>query len=334
MTISSAWFNTSAAAALVAFNVASAAPSRPEATLPMPPSALREPQADPGPAKREDISGLMYRLLKPVIEPGERTTLEIELPLNLLEKAGWNEESGPPSLNDDLLTQAKSFQVLDTTYRHASESLIWGYELTAHKTGTIHLPPVEIRVGSQTFSTESLDLKIVTTRPEGDNKIREEFGALEMPSRWLYWLLWLSLLPLSYGLRTWLEKKLPKWLDRFKPKPVVVAPPPPEDPIEWLKRELNRLKAELSRETRETFADDLTDVLREYFARKHGLPVRAWTTREFSRHFGAEPTGSAVVPVFSSCDEVKFIGKKTNLAERFTSALIDTEKALLNVVSG
>lgn len=335
MITSSGWFNISAATALVAFNLATAAPSRPEEKLPMPPSALREPAAkDPGPPKKEDPSGLKYRLLKPTIEPGERTTLEIELPLELLEKAGWNEESGPPLVNDDLLTQAKSFQVLDTTYRHTKESLVWGYELTTHRVGSLTLPPVEIRVGSQTFSTESVELTIATTRAQSDNKIRDEFGPLEMPSRWLYWLMWLSCLPIAYALRRWLEKRLPKWLARFKPKPVVIPPPPPEDPIEFLKRELARLKTELQVNPQETFADDLSAVLREYYSRKHSLPVRAWTTREFSRRFRGEPAADAIVPVLGSCDEVKFIGRKQNLPERFNAALNDTEKALLNVVSG
>lgn len=331
MIISNGWYSISAAAALLAFSV-SAAPSPQEATPPRPSSALRAPATPDAQGSREldaDPSGLKYRLVKPIIQPGERTTLEIELGIEVLESAGWNEESGPPTVNDDFLTQAKAFQILDTTYRRTKTSLIWGYELTAHTTGTVTLPPVEIRVGSQTFSTEATELRIATTRAEADSQIREEFGALDPPSHLWYWLLWLSLLPAAYGLRLWLEPRVRKWLARFKPKPVQIAPPPEEDPIEWLKRELLRLKVELHQGAGESFADELTAVLREYFARKHNAPVRAWTTKEFSRKFAAEPTATALVPVFASCDEVKFTGRKANLTGRFSTALIETERVLL-----
>ncbi len=331
MIISNGWYSISAAAALLAFNV-SAAPSPQEATPSRPPSALR---STPAPENTDDRSpdsdpgGLQFRLVKPIIQPGERTTLEIEMPLATLEAAGWNDESGPPTVNDDFLTQSKAFQILDTTYRRTNHSLIWGYELTAHSTGAVTLPPVEIRVGSQTFSTEATLLKIATTRAEGDTKIRDEFGPLDPPSKLWYWLMWLSLLPLAYYAGLWIEKRLPKWLSRFKPKPIAVVAPTEEDPIEWLKRELLRLKVELSQGATEAFADELTAVLREYFARKHKAPVRAWTTKEFTHRFAAEPTATALVPVFTSCDEIKFTGRKANLADRFATAFNETERVLL-----
>ena len=96
--------------------------------------------------------------------------------------------------------------------------------------------------------------------------------------------------------------------------------------LEWLKRELIRLKVVLAESPGEGFADDLTGVLREYFTRKHAAPVRAWTTREFTQHFSDEPTAKALVPVFHSCDEVKFTDQKVGLAQRFSTALTDTER--------
>lgn len=328
MIISNALYNISAAAALLAFSV-SAAPSPQEAKPSRPPSALRAPAES---AKRDldaEGTGLKYRVVKPTIQPGERTTLEIEIKTQTLEQAGWDEESGPPTVNDDFLTQSKAFQVLDTTYRRTKDSLIWGYELTSHRTGVVTLPPVEIRMGSQTFSTEATELRIASTRPESDSLIREEFGPLDPPSRLWYWLMWLSLLPAAWGLRIWIERRLALWRARFKPKEIVVEAPPEEDPLEWLKRELIRLKGELHQGAEEAFADELTAVLREYFARKHKAPVRAWTTKEFSRKFAAEPSATALVPVFDSCDEVKFTGHKTNLADRFNTAMNETERVLL-----
>jgi len=44
-------------------------------------------------------------------------------------------------VNDDFLTQSKTFQILDTTYRRTKEGLVWGYELTAHRTGVVKLLP-------------------------------------------------------------------------------------------------------------------------------------------------------------------------------------------------
>lgn len=291
----------------------------------MPPSALRT-IAPPERSTAAEPTALRFRLVRESIQPGERTTLEIELPLPLLEAAGWKEENGPPAVNDDLITQSKSFQVLDTTYRRTKQSLIWGYDLTSHRTGKTTIPPVEIRVGSQTFSTEALELQITTTRAENDNKLREEFGPLDLPSRWWYWLFWMSLLPIAYWVRLWLDKRLPKWLARFKARLPEPTPEPAEDPLVWLRRELARLKAELAHSPGEGFADDLTAVLREYFTRKHAAPVRAWTTREFTRHFSDEPTAKALVPVFYSCDEVKFTPRKMGLTERFSSAMDDTER--------
>jgi hypothetical protein len=332
MIISSGWYSISAAAALLAFS-ASAAPSMTRGGRPpLPPSALIDSVRGPAMGEDRDFtdpSGLQYRLVPPVIEPGERTTLEIELPVNLLEAAGWNEESGPPAVNDDLLTQAKSFQILDTTYRRTKTSLVWGYDITSHRTGSVTVPPLEIKVGSLTLSSEAMELRIVTSRPEGDTKIREEFGPLDYPSRWWYWLLWLSWLPAAYYLRQWLERKLPGWIRRFKPVPPPLPPAPQEDPLVWLRRELERLRAELVNGAHEGFADELSSVLREYFVRKLAQPARSWTTREISLRLSSEPTAAGFLPVFRSCDEVKFARKKSDLADRFNKALEQTEKTIL-----
>jgi len=112
----------------------------------------------------------------------------------------------------------KTFQILDTTYRRTKEGLVWGYELTAHRTGVVKLPPVEIRVGSQTF----FDGSDRAEDCDDPSRERHEYpGRVRSPgttSRLWYWLLWLSLLPTAYGLSRLLDRRLKQWLARFKAK--------------------------------------------------------------------------------------------------------------------
>ena len=96
-----------------------------------------------------------FNLSAQVIAPGERVIFTIKLPEKDLIKAppkNPNEESDPPVLRDELLSQNSAIHILDQDVKKEDGTYVWRYELTVYEEGKIKIPPVQIAMGPQTFS--------------------------------------------------------------------------------------------------------------------------------------------------------------------------------------
>ncbi len=268
-----------------------------------------------------------YRLDPPTIQPGQRATLEVRLPLSLLGEKDWNDdEAETPQLRDDLLVDAKSLLLLGREVKREGDAFVWRYEVSAYLPGKYTVPPVEVRMGPQSFSTEAMSFEVKSTRADQDVDIREEFGPLSHRWRWEVWLLRFAVLAGVFFLFRWLKKFLPK----RKPHvvPTYVDTTPAEAPEAWLRRRLHEIRVRGSGAAAQSL-DELTDSVREYFARKARVPARAWTTRELGDKL-ADTRVPAIRKIFERCDAYKFSGNTSiPLDHLLESALDETERVIL-----
>jgi hypothetical protein len=271
--------------------------------------------------------GLTFRLTPDVVQPGERAVLEIRLPVS----SGALAEERPPVAQDDLLTQASQFQVLEKDQRLENNTWIWTFAITSYKVGQWNVPPIAIEDGPSRYSTESQTLKVASLRQEGDEQIREEFGPEPIPWQWRRWLvrIGLGLLVLIVAVAMyWGYRRIPK--RKLKP----VAPPPAipeEDPMVWLKAQLTALRGKLKEDA--TFVvDEWTTVLREYYERKLKKGVKSWTTTEFRDRLRQDEKAQALSPLFSQCDLFKFSSSvKHDVRDLARNCLEESERILIHV---
>ena len=57
--------------------------------------------------------GIEFTLTPSSIQPGQKTSLEIRLPIDWLKNAGWRENEDLPLINDELLSNSNKFTVLE-----------------------------------------------------------------------------------------------------------------------------------------------------------------------------------------------------------------------------
>jgi hypothetical protein len=260
------------------------------------------------------------------IQPGERALLEIRL----------KGEDAPTTadkleLFDDLLTQNKNILVLDRSEGFEEGGLVIRYQLTAYKPGTLSLPPIQLRYPGNTLSTQATPFQVATTRSEGDEELRPEYGELSLPFPWSALLRLVVFAALLYGLFYFVKE----WLSRLPPlnlrKKLKRSRAKPEDPLRWLHAQIARLKKRLEEEEEsDELIDDWSQVLREYYQRKTGLPVKAWTTGECETKLKSEPTVPPLLPYFRECDSFKFTASSLSSAsELLVRCLTHTERAVL-----
>lgn len=228
--------------------------------------------------------GFTYRLTPAEIRPGERTVLEIRLAVKDPEQA--------PVVYDQLVTQSTEIHVLEKESKDENGQFVFRLELTTHKPGTFRLAPIEIRSGPNTYSTEALELKVATERVDGDSELRPELGEVPLPQPWGRWVAIFAGAMLSFLVARWGVKKM-----RRRPKKVVAPPPEPEeDPLVWLRRELDRFFAELKPEDAmpSNKSDELMSLVKIYFARVSKSPVRAWTLTEFRQKLAKDAAAKEI----------------------------------------
>lgn len=273
--------------------------------------------------------------LKPsVIKPGEHVTLEIYLPLDkVLTSLGANEEIAP-TVNDELLRQSKTLKVLSMDNRREKESLVWRYELTSYDEGKVLVPPVNIQVGPNNFSTQSSPLEVSGTRAPTDQEVRPEFESLNYPRHWGRYIAYAFLATVALGFVAWGRKHIPKIR---RPTPTAIKPPPPRpvDPDAWLREQLTKLKRDIDGNRQEFYGiDQLTVLLRRYFAIRLGKPVDAWTSREFKALLASDSTARELSRIFELCDEIKFReNKPTDVRRKAMEWLAESEKIVFHVAT-
>ncbi len=273
-------------------------------------------------------SALNYTLSTRTLRPGERVKVEVRLKT---EQPAGEDGLEPPEMKDDLLTQSKQLVLLDRDIRREGNEWVWHYEISAYSPGNVTIPPIEIRHGPQNYSTEALQVEVLTERSEKDEELRPEFGAVSPYLAWAKWLRRILALFFVGGVAAYL-------LRRWKPRPIPLQPPlnvtlPEEDPRLWLQKQILALKNRLNdaaEPEQGVIVDDLTRIIREYFTRKWRLPATAWTSAELRDKFEGETLVTKIHPVFSRCDQYKFSGDRSISAGPLASfAVLECEKILL-----
>lgn len=264
-------------------------------------------------------AALTFELKPQTIQPGQRATLRLELPEADLKNTGT---SDPPTAMDDWLVEKQGILLLDRDYKKIGTSYVWEYQMTAYELGGYTIPPIEVRAGSTTFSTESATLIVTSTRAEGDQEIRPEFGRVSPPFPWLQWLGRLLVLGLTFFGVVWLLKKIKEWGARPVPAPRVSH----ED---WLRGRLANLREKLaSQQSADAVLDEIVFVAKEYVRRTSKRPATAWTTKEFENRITEE--SRKLVVVWEQCDAARFGRTRGDLHPLAAQCISTTERTLLS----
>lgn len=273
---------------------------------------------------------LTTQLSAQAIHPGERLILELRLPSALSQPSTRDEEPELPVVQDDLLTGDARLQILDKDYRREKDTLIWKYQFTTYQLGKLYIPPMEVKLGPHTYSTEAMSVDVTTTRSAEDQALREEFGPVRLPFHWEIALRILLGLAFLLGLYA-LWRRYSHLLDKPKPLRAAIASAPEIDPLEWLKGQFAILKTKISEERASgQIVDELTACLREYYARVRREPVQAWTTHEFRLRLKSDEKAAALSLVLERCDVFKFTGATSGSPREVAgSELQESERILL-----
>ena len=258
------------------------------------------------------------------IQPGARALLELSLP-----KGEGEQESIPPELNDHLLVDHPKLKVLSQDLRVTDDRWIWRYDLTAYSAGRFPVPPIEIRTPSDSYSSSQIDLQVESSRPDGDESLRPEFGAQGLPYSWGPLLRalasFLGALVFVYFTHRILKRRL--LTRRLRPLTATASGP---DPKEWLRLELTRLLHLLNAKemTSEQGVDAFTGVLRAYYFRASGLPAPGLTTTELVLRFAFDPSVRELKGLLDACDLFKFSSLKGDADPLALGAIHQTRQVL------
>ncbi len=248
---------------------------------------------------------LQFQLTPASIEPGQRTTLRVTL---RLDPYTGSEPEGL-EIHDSLLTEGKDWAILSSKRILEKNQAEWIYELSAYRSGPHRIPPIEVSIRGASFSTETVELNVSTSRPEKDLQIRPGFGVLELPVYWGPRIALVLGVLLASLLTFWLARYLVRrFKARPKPLPVVVSPAvPAEDPRLWLQRQLQEYRTKLQNEKLDPLViDEFVSILKRYFAKAQLQNARALTTRELTFVAGSSPALKKAIPLFERCDGYRF----------------------------
>jgi hypothetical protein len=242
--------------------------------------------ADDPPNRTPDTAGLAFELRPEQVEPGERARLSVALPLSAVALTDVDEDTELPTLNDDLLLEAEDLQVLDRDFRRDRDQLVWTFDVVAHKEGKYNLPPLEVRFGAQSFSTETVLLTVKSSRAPGDEALRPDYGAVRIPWRWHLWALGLIALAVVGFLwrkfayqRRLLARLIRSYGTRIRRS---WSEPSPEN---VLRRELKLCRDALAGGGPPVvILDRAMLAVRWYLTRRQARPANAWTTEELDRY--------------------------------------------------
>lgn len=253
-----------------------------------------------------------FRVDPSTIEPGQHTRVELRLPKRLVPSKDGESRLDMVDVRDELLQKANGLVLVRQDRGWVGEEAVWTYEITGHNVGSFRVPPIEVIAGPNSFSTEATELKIATSRSEGDMVPRPNAEDETMPIRLPGWLKAIaSLLAIGTALgwiARWLYRRYGHLLYRRNRGPILLPPVTVEPPDSWLRAQLDEYRRKIaSGEEAEDFVDELTDILREYFSRSFSRPVEAWTTSEIRRNLSSDSRVTAVAgEVFDRCDRFKF----------------------------
>ncbi|NBV49727.1 hypothetical protein EBR78_00755 [bacterium] len=265
-----------------------------------------------------------FELTKPKIQVGESTFLKIHLPLN--------GNSQRPIIFDDLLTQNKNLKLLEHQIVKTDSEYEISFELTAHSSKKVSIPPIQIQLGPDTFSTETLALEVWSSRDPNDTEIRAEFEPLQLPIPWKklfsYFIWSISGLCFFWILRRTFSR-IP-W-KRLSLQLHAVKMPNLESNRMWLKRQLKRIRSERqNRANPLVLADDLSFVLKTFLERQTHTPALSWTAQEIVAQLPQLTARPGRRTVLAHIDSVRYQPKQGMTYEAVIDELIDqVEKEFL-----
>ncbi len=282
-------------------------------------------------ASSSTLADFSYSVSPAVIRPGESAVLEIRLPETDLLRPPT--EDDVPEAIDDLLVKAPGLEMLDQDYKKEEGDYVWRYRFTGYKLGDFFLPPLNVKFGPQNFSTERVPLKIQSERSPEDTELRPDADRVPPPWDWgLLAVLALAIAAAAAGYRYFPRLKR-KWKTR-PPKVVVTPPPPAENPLEWLRKQLLVLRALLDTSPNDPTAPDRWfSIIKEFTARKTHQPAVAWTTTEMRKRTRGDEALVPITPLLEACDRFKFSkerdGKATTSPGKVTLEWIDESERIL-----
>ncbi len=264
---------------------------------------------------------LITKISPTEIQPGERVRLEI-----ILEAKNSGELE--PEIRDDLLLKDGQIQLLDQFFERDEDSLRWVYDFTAYDEGEFRIPPLEIRLGADTYSTESTVFQAVTQRSHEDETLRGDQGLVSKPIPWLTLLLVFIVGGVLWYFRN--SIRLPKWRWALKKRKSHV-PVFTEDELKWLRRELDRIRNELKNhpDRSDKLVDQTTLALREFCKRRFSPTARSWTSTEILWHLSQLVEQAPLAEICQECDRYQFGPEKTRAPQVVEKSTHNIEKLFL-----
>lgn len=265
-----------------------------------------------------------FELTKPKIQVGEPTFLKIHLP--------HHGTSQRPIIFDELLTQNKTLKILEHQIVKTESEYEISFELTAHSSKKLSIPPIQIQLGPETFSTETLPLEVWSSREASDSEIRAEFEPLQLPIQWkklFGYFIW-SISGLCF---LWLFRRTVSRIpwSRLSLKLLSLKIPNLESNRMWLKKQLKRIRMERQKRTNPLVVlDDLSFVLKTFLERQTHNPALSWTAEEIVTRLPQMTARTDKSSVLAHIDSVKYQPKSAIPYEPVVDELIDqVEKEFL-----
>ncbi len=242
-----------------------------------------------------------YSLLPSTIQPGNHAVLRITIPL---EK---EEDETSVTVNDSLLFESKELHILEKSLERTACCLEIKYELTGYKSNEYVLPPLELKTRGNSFSTETKTLIVQSHRSPEDNELRESFTLLHPPIPYYKWLKRILMALFLISSLLFIFKKLKSRPKARKARPIIVPPMPKEEPLVWLKKQIQLLKLKLKEDpTNPLLVDDWSQMIRGYVERLDSVPALCWTTRELKKCLTHKPQLNKMIPCLETSDNFKF----------------------------
>ena len=245
--------------------------------------------------------GFSFALDKRSIQIGEVTVLTLVLPIT--------NRPDKPLIIDDLLDRHPQLKVLERNMNQTDTATTITFEITAYEARDFRIPPIQVKWGADTFSTEALDLSVTTSRAPEDTEIRPDFGKLRPPFPWRK--AYLTLIAclgavLAIWLVRWSLLRIP-WrrvtqLIEWKPKL-----PNLETDRMWLRKEIAKFRRELNAgNTHPELVDRILYTLKIFLQRQTHTTVPALTRMEIEHKLPEKQLKASTRTLLAQIDDFKY----------------------------
>jgi len=274
--------------------------------------------------KASSAFSFSFSLDRSTVQVGEATSLRILVP--------FSKEAERPLVFDELLTRHKKLKVLEQQAQKTPEGHQLVFEITAYEPDEYRIPPIQIKMGPDTFSTEAMPLQVTTTRQKDDIDIRPEFEPLKKPFPWrtVYAAaMWFLVGSVLIWWTRWALSKV-SWRALFSTLGNFSLPRYESRKV-WLKHEIKRIKNRLASENQENeILDDAFFTLKKFFEKGIKKPVPAWTQKELQARLSETLNRKHLSDICSEIERLQYhTADKTNTQQKIYELLGKMEKELL-----